>query len=255
MIKFYKYQGTGNDFVMIDNRDASFDTKDIILVKKLCDRRFGIGSDGLILIQNHNDVDFEMIYYNSDGTKSLCGNGSRCAVRFAEFLGIIHEKTEFMTIEGVLSAEVSPDSVRLKMPNVDKIDSFGESCYFVNTGSPHYVKFVSDVGNLDITSEAHKIRYNDVYAEVGVNVNFVEILSPSHLRVRTYERGVEGETYSCGTGVTAVSLAYGQLTDLLNTVNIVTKGGELSVDFGVENLGFTDIFLEGPAVKVFEGYF
>ena len=256
MFKFHKYQGTGNDFIMIDNRNQTFDQNNLKLINQLCDRRFGIGADGLILINEHKSSDFEMVYYNADGSQSLCGNGSRCAVRFAEDLGIVKNSTNFFTIEGELEASMSKSTIRLKMPDVGSVDFLGKNTFFVNTGSPHYVQFFDqDIDTIDLITEARKIRYNKEYKEKGVNVNFVQMNSPSDLSVRTYERGVEDETFSCGTGVTAVSLAYSILSDLDEGVRLKTKGGYLFVDFHKKTkASFENIYLEGPAMKVFEGY-
>ncbi|GJM62350.1 MULTISPECIES: diaminopimelate epimerase [Persicobacter] len=251
-LAFYKYQGTGNDFVMIDNREMVFDPENIALVQRLCDRRFGIGGDGLILIQHKEGYDFEMVYFNSDGTKSLCGNGSRCGVRFAEFLGLVKEETYFLTIEGGLHAKITPELIHLKMPNVKGAEQIGRD-YFINTGSPHYVRFVEDVENLKVYQEGQAVRYNERFKAEGTNVNFVQRLGEQDIFVRTYERGVEDETLSCGTGVTACALA-SHIEGMPSPVNIKVMGGNLKVSF--EQVGpneFENIFLIGPAEQVFEG--
>jgi diaminopimelate epimerase len=251
-LEFFKYQGTGNDFVMIDNRAGDFDPDDIVTVRNLCDRKFGIGADGLILIQNHPDYDFEVIYFNADGSKSLCGNGSRCAVEFSKYLGIIENETTFLAIDGTHEAYIKEDLVYLKMNDVEKINKQGED-YYLNTGSPHYVRFVKDVKNLSVFDEGRKVRYNDQFKKEGINVNFTEWQGKGSIFVRTYERGVEDETLSCGTGVTACALVAG-LSGMESPVKVSTLGGELMISFdkkGEER--FENIYLIGPAQFVFSG--
>lgn len=252
VINFDKYQGTGNDFIMIDNRDLIFPEDDSSLISSLCHRKFGIGADGLILIQNHASYDFEMIYYNPDGTQSLCGNGSRCAVRFSQALGIIQKSTTFKTIEGPLFAEIKDQHIHLRMPDVKGLDYHGEDL-FINTGSPHYVRFVPDTEKMDVYQEGMKIRYSSDFHPLGTNVNFVQKTGKQTIYVRTYERGVEDETLSCGTGVTASALAQG-FREGKDHIYIKTRGGELEVSFKSAGNGvFTDIYLIGPAEKVFSG--
>lgn len=251
---FYKYQGTGNDFILIDNRNKNFknDTK---LVQKLCDRRFGIGADGLILLENSSDPedDFKMVYFNADGNEStMCGNGGRCLVRFAEFLGIIKNKATFIAIDGKHEASVQSDSISLQMQNVAEIKQVDEA-YFLDTGSPHHIVFVADLENMDVKKEGAEIRNNAHYKKEGVNVNFVEP-AKGVLHVRTFERGVEGETLSCGTGVTAVAIA-SHYSNRVQTENVAVKtpGGNLSIQFTENNGSYTNIWLSGPAQQVFEG--
>lgn len=252
-IRFEKYQGTGNDFVMIDNRSLSFDRNNLEVVRKLCDRKFGIGADGLILIENHADYDFEMVYFNSDGSMSLCGNGSRCAVNFANSLGIISKITRFLAIDGMHDAEIDNNNwVHLKMSDITTWEQAPDHC-FINTGSPHYIRKVSDIRNYDVLNEGAKVRYSEKYKEKGTNVNFVENIDADTIFVRTYERGVEGETLSCGTGVTACALNEG-LLGKSSPINIQTLGGNLRISFSHNQVkGFSDIYLIGPAEKVFEG--
>lgn len=251
-ITFYKYQGTGNDFVMIDDRSESFDVTDLALVSKLCDRKFGIGADGLIAIRNHQDYDFEMIYFNADGTQSMCGNGARCAVAFSAFLGIVQSKTNFLAIDGPHQAILQDGLVHLLMGEVDSID-VKESDYFVNTGSPHHIRLVDKVADYPVFAEGKSIRNSSVYSPSGTNVNFVEAIAEDEIFVRTYERGVEDETLSCGTGVTAAALVYGKDHSKAE-IKINTLGGKLSVKFTSKPTGgFTDIWLIGPAVQVFKG--
>lgn len=250
-MKFYKYQGTGNDFVMIDNRDLSFN-KDKNLIAQLCDRRFGIGGDGLILLENDEDTDFRMVYFNSDGGEStMCGNGGRCLVAFAHFLKIFDKKCTFNAIDGLHEAEINDGIVKLKMINVSEIQR-DEDNFVLNTGSPHFVQYVSDIENFDVYFNGNKIRNSENYKKEGINVNFVEEISDNELFVRTYERGVEDETYSCGTGVTASALSYLQSKNI-GEVKIKTLGGNLKVYADKNENGFSNIWLEGPAKQVFSG--
>ncbi len=248
--KFYKYQGTGNDFVMIDNRDGQFPVSQAY-IEHLCHRRFGIGADGLILLQNDPDYDFRMVYFNADGREgSMCGNGGRCTVRFAEDLGIFSGSTTFIAVDGAHEATANSEVIALKMGEVHSLEQH-EEYDFMNTGSPHYVKYVSDISNFDVFNEGRKIRYADEWVKRGgTNVNFVELLENETLYVRTYERGVEDETYSCGTGVTACALSAHLKYNKQSPVKIITNGGNLQVSFDKD---FQNIRLIGPAVRVFEG--
>lgn len=254
-LKFYKYQGTGNDFVIIDNRTKHFkyNTK---LVKNLCDRKFGIGADGLICLEDSEDaeVDFKMIYFNADGKESsMCGNGGRCIVAFAKFLNIIEENCIFNAIDGVHEAKVDNEmNVQLKMKDVHQIEKLA-NCYILDTGSPHYVKMVKNIQDINVKKQGAKIRYSDDFKNVGINVNFVQ-LENNKLHIRTYERGVEDETLSCGTGVTAAALAsFSSSLIQYNQVNIKTSGGELQVKFDKSVKGFSNIWLIGPTQQVFKG--
>lgn len=256
-LKFYKYQGTGNDFIMVDNRTAVISKNDTILIRFLCDRRFGIGADGLILLENSETPgdDFKMVYFNADGNESsMCGNGGRCLVAFAKFLGIISEKASFTAIDGFHEAVIEKDLVGLKMMEVNGISETG-SAFFLNTGSPHHVIFSENVEDLDVKKEGSSIRYSEAYASKGgTNVNFVLPVDEDTFKVRTYERGVEDETLSCGTGVTAVALAaYRSGKTKATTVHLETPGGELAVKFTPTGKGFSDIWLTGPAKLVFKG--
>jgi diaminopimelate epimerase len=255
-LHFYKYQGAGNDFIMIDNRTLSIDHHNPKLISRLCDRRFGIGGDGIMFLQNKEGYDFEMVYYNADGlTSSMCGNGGRCIVAFAKLLGIIDSETNFLAVDGRHYAKISAegDWVSLQMIDVDEI-SRDEDAYVLNTGSPHYVQLVEGLEEQNVYKDGFAIRNNDTYSAKGINVNFVEPNGAGYF-VRTYERGVEDETFACGTGVTAVALAMAKHN--LQTGHITTPikvlGGDLNIRFNYDGDKFTDIFLEGPAVKVFEG--
>lgn len=251
-MKFYKYQGTGNDFILIDNRDLSFN-KDQDYIAQLCNRRFGIGGDGLILLENDNDTNFRMIYFNADGGEStMCGNGGRCIVAFAHFLNIFEKECIFNAIDGTHEAKiVNNNIVKLKMVDVKTISRDGE--YFVlNTGSPHLVQYVSNIEAHDVYHNGRNIRYSETYKQEGINVNFVEPISENELFVRTYERGVEDETLSCGTGVTASALTFMQSQNLTE-INIRTLGGNLKVSAQNKGDFFTNIWLEGSALQVFCG--
>lgn len=258
-MKFFKYQGAGNDFVLIDNRDQQFDADDTALVARLCDRRFGIGADGLMLLQEKEGYDFEMLYYNADGNLgSMCGNGGRCIVSFAKHLGIIKSKTIFLAVDGEHEATISDaaDWVSLKMIDVKYIEKIDEH-YVLNTGSPHYVQLVDQLKELDVFQAGRAIRYNDTYRQEGINVNFVEPQNEGYA-VRTYERGVEDETLACGTGVTAVALAMALHHKQVGNINTPIKamGGNLNIRFSHLGKGmFENIYLEGPAKLVFEGIF
>ena len=252
-ILFYKYQGTGNDFIMIDDREKHFQAERD-LVHQLCHRRFGIGADGLILLQNDSDTDFRMVYYNADGQEStMCGNGGRCLVAFAKYLGLFEEKCRFIAVDGVHKAELRGGQVRLKMVDVSEVSRTGED-FVLNTGSPHYVRFVADAEAENVYQHGREIRNSAAYQADGINVNFVQRTGDLALFVRTYERGVEDETLSCGTGVTAGALALATRENLNQfTIDIRTLGGKLQVSAEKTPRGFTDIWLSGPATQVFCG--
>jgi diaminopimelate epimerase len=253
-MKFAKYQGTGNDFIMIDDRAGATKLSQE-QIENLCHRRFGIGADGLILIQNANDYDFRMIYFNADGTEgSMCGNGGRCAVRFAYDLGIIGDSTKFIATDGEHLASVCDEDIYLKMIDVPNVEQYA-NYDFANTGSPHYVAYTYTLEDDDVYEIGRKIRYSAEWAaKGGTNVNLVQLNDAQTIAVRTYERGVEDETYSCGTGVTACALSANLKHGMESPIFIKTLGGQLQVSFqkGDQN-SFTDIYLIGPAVKVFEG--
>ncbi|NNK40513.1 MAG: diaminopimelate epimerase, partial [Winogradskyella sp.] len=240
---FYKYQGTGNDFIIIDNRSSQFNKNNTKRVSALCDRRFGIGADGLILLENDDEVDFKMVYYNSDGNEStMCGNGGRCITAFANMLGIISENAVFRAIDGLHQSRLEGEKVYLQMQDVDTV-KINDSYVYLDTGSPHHVTLVNDVEALNIKSEGARIRYSDLYGKDGCNINFVQQVDESQFKVRTYERGVEDETLSCGTGVTAVAIAMSALNKTnKKQVELETPGGELSVKFSKQNDSYLDIW-------------
>ena len=262
-IPFYKYQGTGNDFILIDNRKKIFPSNAFQLIEKLCNRRFGIGADGLILLQLHNDADFYMQYFNCDGKESsMCGNGGRCIVQFANDLGLIASNTKFYAVDGYHEASIENNGiVNLLMKDVEVLEQRDQNNYLLNTGSPHFVLFLNDeIENIKIKEEAHKIRYNEEFKKQGINVNFLNVVNDETLKIRTYERGVEDETLSCGTGITASALAYAIFKNEKSGVckyHLKSIGGELSVSFNFdsEKKKFSGIYLKGPTQKVFEGQF
>lgn len=252
-IEFFKYQGTGNDFVVIDNRSLFFPKNDTDLISQLCDRKFGVGADGLMLLENHSVHDFTMVYYNADGQlSSMCGNGGRCLVHFAKHLGLISNSTVFEAVDGLHEASIKENIVSLRMNDVDEIVKTNGHL-FMDTGSPHHVEMVSELMDFDVYGKGKNIR-NDVYGVEGANVNFVEKLNEKTFSVRTYERGVEDETLSCGTGVTAVAIAMNELGETLSEEIILdTPGGKLTVSFNKQENRYTNVYLTGPAEQVFKG--
>lgn len=259
-VDFTKYHGTGNDFILIDNRKGLIVLDSCVRASQWCHRRFGIGADGVILVEPSTKADFRMRYYNSDGRESsFCGNGGRCVVAFASSLGIISDKTHFEASDGIHRAEIFADSkgehmVSLKMADVQTIDKNGEA-FILNTGSPHYVIISNKpVNEIDVVIEGRKIRNSEPYRASGINVNFVSC-NNGEFTLRTYERGVEDETWSCGTGTVAAALALAMAGKTTNdTVTIHTPGGTLDVSFRRTGSIFTDIYLTGNAVSVFKGH-
>ena len=254
-LEFYKYQGTGNDFVMIDNRSGFFPKEDVQLVSRLCDRRFGIGADGLILLENDSETDFKMVYYNSDGNpSSMCGNGGRCLVAFAKDLNVIKDNCTFIATDGLHHASVANDGI-VSLQMIDVADIKKEADYtFMNTGSPHHVQLVEDLEHYNVKENGAALRYGPLYGAAGSNINFVKKINEDTFSLRTYERGVEDETLACGTGATAVAIAMnatGQTN--ASSINLNVEGGKLAVSF--EKMGdlFTNVFLIGPAKFVFKG--
>lgn len=251
---FYKYQGAGNDFVMVDNRQLTFPKNNATLVRNLCNRRFGIGGDGLILLESSKKYDFKMVYFNADGNEgSMCGNGGRCIVRFAEQLQIIKQKTTFEATDGIHFATLSKKDISLEMIAVDKVSTFKTHC-FLNTGSPHHVEFCKNIKEIDVKNTGANIRYGAPYFKEGANVNFAEQISTNSFNIRTYERGVENETLACGTGATAVAIAaYKSKKTTEKTIYINALGGNLKISFQENDGRFYDVFLTGEATFVFKG--
>ena len=252
-IKFYKYNGTGNDFIMIDNRDQHFDSTNRELINTLCTRHFGVGADGLILLENEPGYDFKMVYFNSDGNQStMCGNGGRCIIQFAHDLKIIDTETTFIAIDGPHKGKVLADVISLQMQDVNNIN-VNETRSELDTGSPHYVEFMNEIPQEDFVQIARKIRINAPYTNEGINVNFASSQN-NKITMRTYERGVEDETLACGTGATAVAIAaHKNGLVSLKSIPVKVKGGDLNISFDVENGIYTNIWLTGPAQFVFEG--
>ena len=250
---FYKYQGTGNDFVVIDNRNGFFPKDNHAMIAEICNRKYGIGADGLLLLENNSKVDFTMVYYNADGKLgSMCGNGGRCIVHFANFLNIINENILFEAIDGLHEASINNAIISLKMNDVASIN-VNTNSVFLNTGSPHHVEMVEDLKNYNVAENGFLIR-NKTYGKEGSNINFVEKIGRNLFAVRTYERGVEAETLSCGTGVTAVAIALSETNRIdTNNVELHTEGGNLLVHFNKLNGTYYDVYLEGPAKQVFKG--
>jgi len=252
---FYKYQGTGNDFIIIDNREHKFDNLSPKQIQKLCERKFGIGADGLMLMNRKEGYDFEMKYFNADGrTSSMCGNGGRCMIKFAFHMGIHKYTYHFYAADGAHEAEIDNQNlIRLKMNDVKNIE-LNNGYAILNTGSPHFVKHVADIMNVDVVETGREIRESDQFAKEGINVNFVEPVDTDSIFVRTYERGVEDETLSCGTGVTASALISSHNERGFNRVEVKTLGGNLSVEYNkISDTEFDNIWLCGPAELVFKG--
>lgn len=251
---FIKYQGTGNDFVIIDNRALLFPKDDVSLIEKICARRFGVGADGLMLVENADGYAFRMVYYNSDGRQStMCGNGGRCIAAFSVSQGIAPKEGQFIAIDGPHDYSFTEDGqVRLKMIDVSEVERSGNDL-IMDTGSPHFVRFTTDVSGCDMVQIGKSVRYSDRFRDGGINVNIVA-LNDDQVQMRTYERGVEDETYSCGTGTVAVALSVAIEKDMSSgTVPISSRGGDLKVHFRRDGNSFKDIYLEGPAVEVFSG--
>jgi diaminopimelate epimerase len=248
---FWKYQGTGNDFILIDNWSGEIQLQSQ-QIQFMCDRKFGIGADGVILIEKDAQADFNMNFFNPDGSQSFCGNGSRCAVRFAIDQGLVlNNNISFRAIDGMHEARVE-DRIEIKMRDVQAIVQQSEIQFFLNTGSPHVVKLCSDL-NFDVVAEGSEIRYDQLFAPGGTNVNFMVPGKSGETSIRTYERGVENETLSCGTGVTASALVCARVQSFTEEIIVHTQGGDLAVSFESAGDGFTNIWLKGPASFVFKG--
>ncbi len=253
ILDFYKYQGAGNDFIFLDNRKSVFPKENKELIVHLCDRHFGIGADGLILIEEHSDADFEMVYFNADSSQTMCGNGARCAVAFAKKLNIIEESTNFVAHDGPHHANVNKDgTISLEMIDVEKVDVL-ENHVFTDTGTLHHVELVNDVKNYPVVEVGRQIR-NEIYGTAGSNVNFIQQTNANTFLIRTYERGVEDETLACGTGVTAAAIAAHKIGKTSDTVvNLHALGGNLQVSFDVVGGIYKNVILRGPAEFVFQG--
>lgn len=250
---FYKYQGTGNDFIILDNRQDIFPKKNNSMISSLCDRHFGIGADGLILLENDTTSDFKMVYYNADGNEStMCGNGGRCIVAFAKKLHLINKKTKFLAIDGIHQAEINDTTISLHMMNVNNVKVF-ENYIFTDTGSPHHIEMVTNLDDFPVIKQAKSIIRN-LYKKEGCNINFVEQTTNHTFKIRTYERGVENETLACGTGATAVAIAMHTIhKSTRNNIKLSVIGGDLDVCFNENNGLYTNIILSGPAEFVFQG--
>lgn len=252
-VHFHKYQGTGNDFIIIDNRQNKFPKNNTKQIRALCDRKFGIGADGFILLENATTADFAMVYYNADGNEStMCGNGGRCLVHFANTLGLFTHATSFNAIDGLHNASIKGNIVSLAMAPVTEISNL-DTYSFLNTGSPHHVEIVDALDTFEVYQQGKKIR-NNFYGTIGANVNFVSKVSSNTFKVRTYERGVEDETLSCGTGVTAAAIAMFERGETNQRhLFLETLGGQLEVVFEKAQEGYNSIYLIGPATPVFKG--
>jgi len=251
-LPFCKYQGTGNDFIIIDNRQGILSHYSASFVQDLCDRHWGIGADGFIVIKAHDEYDFEMIYHNADGSQSLCGNGSRCAVHFAKQLGIIDKEAYFLTTDGPHRAYLKDGLIHLQLHDVSEIQTL-EDGYLLDTGSPHYVKHADNLKNINVYKEGKQIRNSPAFQKTGINVNFVSLDKGNKIAVRTYERGVEDETLSCGTGAVAAALV-AAIQGYTSPINVRTQGGILQVGFTKkDHHHFQHVHLIGPAKMVFQG--
>ncbi|CAI8316265.1 MAG: Diaminopimelate epimerase [Flavobacterium sp. SCGC AAA160-P02] len=250
---FHKYQGTGNDFIILDNRQDLFPKKNKSMIASLCDRHFGIGADGFILLENDKNSDFKMVYYNADGNEStMCGNGGRCIVAFAKKLQLFNKKTKFIAVDGIHQAEINDNIISLQMMDVNNVKVF-ENYIFADTGSPHHIEMVTNLDDFPVVKKARSI-INKVYGKEGCNINFVEQVNNHTFKIRTYERGVENETLACGTGATAVAIAmHTILKSIDNKINLSVTGGDLKVCFNENNGAYTNIILSGPAEFVFQG--
>ena len=241
VINFTKYQGAGNDFVIVDAREQQFQTPTQQQIEHICSRRFGVGADGFMIVEKDNNTDFMMRYWNADGGEStMCGNGGRCIAQFAHNLGIGDKSLIFMALDGNI--------VRLQMCNTGNLEKLADNKYFINTGSPHYVEIVDDVDTLNLNEIAKPIR-----TKLNCNVNFIEIKKDGTMKIRTFERGVEDETYACGTGATAAAIVAYTANITTNKTTLHAVGGVLNVEFNDDNGEFNNIYLTGPATEVFTG--
>ena len=252
MIEFYKYHGCGNDFILIDNRDGSFKLNKIRFSRKWCERRFGIGSDGIIFLEEHPELDFKMDFYNPDGSQSFCGNGSRCVMAFAKRVEMIIDEASFEAIDGQHKAKFTAHGVCVKMSDVNGIEKIDRD-HFIYTGSPHYISYEGETKR-DIVSYGKSVRYSERFKDEGTNVNLINETGTDSISVLTYERGVENETYACGTGATACALSFGFKHQLKEgPIKVKVKGGNLIIHFTRSGENFEDVWLEGPADFVYKG--
>ena len=262
-LSFVKMSGTGNDFVMINNMDLGLKTDLSKLALRLCHRRFGIGADGIILIEPAADSDFTMRIFNSDGSEAeMCGNGSRCAAQFAASLGIAGSKMKFRTLAGIIEAELNANGAAIKLTdptgmrkdipvNIKGIEYMAQ---FINTGVPHAVLFTDDVESVSVKMLGAVIRYHEAFKPAGTNVNFVQVIDKGAIQVRTYERGVEDETLACGTGASASALLSAAMRGVSGRpVKVIVPGGELMIDFAFKDGLFTDVWLIGAVEATFKG--
>jgi diaminopimelate epimerase len=254
LVQFEKYQGAGNDFIMIDNRSGTYNTLGIDQIKWMCNRHCGIGSDGLILLNEASNADFEMDFYNPDASKSFCGNGARCVVAFANALGVDSSTQTFHAIDGIHEYTLEGASIGIHMGDVNHIEFFGEDSALMNTGSPHYITLSDDLSTENTLAKGREIRYSAPFKQDGVNVNLVQVKTSHEIDIATYERGVEHETLACGTGATACALFLAFRNELTRgTIVVNAKGGKLAVRFVRNNPGFEQIWLFGPVSNVFNG--
>jgi len=251
---FFKYQGTGNDFVIVDNFNGQYNGVTIQAIQNICDRKFGVGADGFIRLNPMEGFDLEVDYFNADGSKSFCGNGTRCALHLAHHLGYIADSTHFWAIDGAHHAKIFPEEIALKMSDVESWENRNNQ-YVLNTGSPHFISFTTDINALDLIPWAKSIRFNDEFRAEGINVNAVQVLTDDHISMRTYERGVEDETLSCGTGATAAAIGYALNQNKLgqHVIGVQVPGGDLSVRFELTASRAHEVWLIGPAKQVFRG--
>jgi diaminopimelate epimerase len=263
-ILFYKMSGSGNDFIVIDNRQKVLDADRLgDFVRKVCTRKMSAGADGLILIEPSSRVNFRWRFFNSDGSEAeMCGNGGRCAARFAVLKGIAPPKLSFETLAGIIEAEVSGKQVKLQMvrPTGLKlslgvpVEGQTHQLHFINTGVPHVIKLVDDAAPVEVKDLGRKIRFHPQFQPDGTNANFVQVVDRGHIKVRTYERGVEDETLACGTGAVASALIAARKGLVDSPVAVQTTGGEnLKIYFRAEGEGFDRVFLEGDTRVVYEG--
>lgn len=253
-LNFYKYQALGNDFILVDDMKTNISPKlNETLITKLCNRKFGIGADGILVLVNHPKYDFEIKYFNSDGSPSLCCNGSRCAIDYAYSLGIINKNAEIMAYDGTHKAFIEDSKVKIQMKNINKIEYYGEDM-FINTGAPHYIRFWDNLAIKDISKLGKSIKKD---FEKDTNITFIENTKPKTLNgsvfATTYEKGVEEETLACGTGAIAAAIASNIKYKIPSPICINMKGGKLYVEFNKDKDTFKDIFIKGDANEVFKG--